>query len=378
MTISSLLDEVVRDLEQHENSVRIRKLLFCACRNHWENNTEALLNINLKDLVGELLDLNSTIDQLSVSLYGVVTNLNRKTEYSLVANTIINHVGKLYDDLDEATQVVAFKPKTRDSLSKYPVPVKEIAKKLEQHENATRIRKMLFCLCKGQWLNDLNKLLSVSLEELIQETYNLYPTIDELSIALYQIVDSLNRKAEYSLIANIIIGQLGQLYDGSDDSTNLNRQQAGIPSTAVRTLANATPPVRGAIVDRPVEIQDTGSKPTLVESTANASPSPTSKTYDPFAVRLEVMKYSNPLRAKILAFSTLHHLFDGKSEAWSNIRTCEFDRLLLDLYDTCETLPDLESQLYETANHLDRPNESLQAASAIVKAMKPFYGNDLK
>jgi hypothetical protein len=368
MASSSLIDEVVEILEQHENALRIRKLMYCTCRHQWENSSEIVQKIRLKDLVQELMDLNSTVDQLSISLYSIVKNLNRKAEYSLVANTIINHVGQLYSEVDDTTHVVAFKPKTRESLAKYLVPVKAVAQNLESHEDAIRIRKMLFCLCQNQWQNDLDQLLNFDLEHLVQETYNLHPSIDELSIALYDIVDSLNRKAEYSLVANIIISQLGQLYKVSDESTNLIEQtqtQAQELSTAVQHSSTLAPQVPEGIADAATDIEN----PSPVAAGVIAQ----GRIYDPFEVRLTVMKYCNPLRAKIVVFSTLYQRFDCHEKDWSSLRTSDFDELILGLYENYATLPQLESKLYETANHLEQPNEYLQAANAVVNAIKPFY-----
>lgn len=365
---SSLIDEVVQALEQHENAVRIRKLIYCTCRQQWENNSDLLKQIPLAELVEELIDLNSTVDQLSTSLYSVVKKLNRKAEYSLLANTIISYVGQLYSEVHEAdaTHIVAFTPKSRDSLNKYPVPVKAIVQSLDSYEDTMRIRKMLYCICHNDWQNDPAVLLRLDLEQLIQETYNLYPSLDELSIALYDIVDSLNRKAEYSLIANVIISQLGQLYQVESDSTHLDETtQAQATDTAVQYFAVTSAQVETAHSEAPTDLEN--------QSATSAETTLPSRVYDPFEVRLAVMKYCNPLRAKIVAFSSLYQRYDSHEKDWSSLRTSDFDELILQLYETYETLAHLESKLYETANQLEQPSEYLQAANAVVKAIKPFY-----
>ncbi|MBE9117359.1 hypothetical protein IQ249_15780 [Lusitaniella coriacea LEGE 07157] len=358
MPVSSQLDEVVQALEQHENSLRIRKMLFCAARNKWENNRDVLLSLNLKHIIQELVDLNSTLDQLTVSLYEIVKHLNRKTAYSLVANTIVSHVGKLYDDDGGSTQIFAFKPQKKLTPVENVIPVKEVAKNIEIHENSTRIRKMLFCICQNRWVNDPEILFSIDLEQLLQETYQLHPTVDSLSLALHNIVDSLNRKAEYASIANEIIHLIRPIYDTGELSGNLLNSQGQPIDTEVR-------PKKTAPVDTPA----VSSPPSESEVKSKQSDPP----YEPFAVRLEVMKYSNPLRAKILAFSVLYHLFDYKGKDWVSLKTSELDDLLVQLYQTYEDLSELETRLCETANHLDDPQESLQAAGAIVQALKPLY-----
>ncbi|MDY7013751.1 MAG: hypothetical protein SVX43_09185 [Cyanobacteriota bacterium] len=369
--MGSSLNEVVRDLEQHERSLRIRKMLFCAARSQWENNRDALLSVPMRDLVEELLDLNSTLDQLSISLYEIVKGVNRQTEYSLVANTIISILGKLYDDSSESTQVVAFKPQKNqdEAIAQSSIRVRKTAQTLNSHSESLRLRKLLYCLGNNQWLNETEPLLAANLEELVQQTYQLHPTLARLSLSLQNIVDSLNRKTEYSAVANSLIDCFEPLYSNDeDDTTHSNQTEPTQPPPATAPPPkNSVPPT--APLSSPVIA--TPSPKSLEE--LNAQLARDSNRYDPFNVRLEVLKYSNPLRAKILTFSILEHPFDYKGKDWSSLRTIELDRLLLDAYQQHQTLSDLEAKLYEMAQTLDDPEESLQAASAIAKAMKPFY-----
>ncbi|WP_206756575.1 hypothetical protein [Oscillatoria sp. FACHB-1406] len=389
----SLLNEVVRDLEQHKNVLRIRKMLFCATRNQWENNREILLAISLRDLVQEVIDLNSTVDQLSISLYEIVKSLNRQTEYLLVANTIISFVGKLYDETEEATQIVAFKPQQYDAIDRSSNSVQSIARSLDTDLESLRIRKLLYCLCNNRWSNEAETVLKVTIGELVERTYQLYPTLSQLALSLQGIVDSLNRKTEYSSVANIIVHNFEQLYDATGGDTLHTAQTTGVQEQTQPQAASAradvkevlaptvplevpiaSPPISGTILPtNPLEAWDASVPFPQDLSELNAQLAKAGNTYDPFAVRLEVIKYSNPLRAKILTFSLLEHKFDYKGKDWSSLRTIELDELLLSAYQKYKTLPELETQLYEIAQTLDDPNESFQAASAIAKALKPFY-----
>jgi hypothetical protein len=373
--VGSSLNEVVRDLEQHNNSLRIRKMLFCAARSQWENDRNSLSSVPMRDLVEEILDLNSTLDQLSVSLYEIVKNVNRQTEYSLVANTIISTVGKLYDESAESTQVVAFKPQNQnEAIAQSSIRVQKTAQSLNSHPESLRIRKLLYCLGNSQWVNETEPLLAANLEDLVQQTYQLHPTLARLSLSLQNVVDSLNRKTEYSAVANILIDCFEPLYNDTEDDTthstqtqNLNTKtevQTRQPPTASRNSVPPTAPLSSPVIATP--------SPKSLEE-LNSQLAQNSNTYDPFSVRLEVLKYSNPLRAKILTFSILEHQFDYKGKDWSSLRTIELDRLLLDAYQKYKTLPELETQLYEVAQKLDDREESLQAAGAIARAMKPYY-----
>ena len=48
MTLSSF-DEIAKYLEQHENAQRIKKLIFFACKNEWENDQDTLDRFKLQE-----------------------------------------------------------------------------------------------------------------------------------------------------------------------------------------------------------------------------------------------------------------------------------------------------------------------------------------
>jgi len=92
-----------------------------------------------------------------------------------------------------------------------------------------------------------------------------------------------------------------------------------------------------------------------------------------FDLRLEIMKYVNPLRAKILIFSVLNDNTQSTNENFAVLRTQELDDLLRDLLTVYKTYPDLEVKLKASAKRLHESSEYIQATSAIVKAIKPIY-----
>ncbi|MEM9542091.1 MAG: hypothetical protein AAGA60_21665 [Cyanobacteria bacterium P01_E01_bin.42] len=444
MSVLVLLDEIASALERESDRIRIRKLIFCACKNRWENNKDTLLNSNLPDLLLELYQNNTTVEKLTESLYKVVQQLNRKAEYSTIANTIIAQLSQLYDETndeatifamidDDATQFMAFSPPSS--------PVSEILRELEGHEEALRIRKLLFCICYGKWENNPQKLLNLNLQNLLEKTQQKYENLNTLSLNLERIINSLNRKQEYAQIGNLIVDRLVALYPDSDRVVSLSIQETTQNTSAQNTAVSDNTVPNTQYTNRNLEeasafVEDNSAfatpSPYIAErswnsnrtideasiatvvskaatsphpqspqkqgnDTTNYTPAPdtdfnpaseavqlprvskgstirdTVKDYDAFEVRLEVMKYSNPLRAKILAFSTLHHKFEITGKEWSSLRTLSFDELLQNLHDNYPNLQALEKPLYETASSLAEPDESTQAAEAIVKAMKPYY-----
>lgn len=220
----------------------------------------------------------------------------------------------------------------------------EVVKNLEEHQNSLRIRKLIYAICKSKWENDANRLNSIKLKELIQELQIANPTLDYLNYSLNKIVKTLNKPGEYASVADVIAEQMTRLYPDKQETT----QQISQPSNLVQ--------------------QSLEYKPNLGWDEASIS-------YDPFELRMEIMKYTNPLRAKVLAYSVAYHLFDFSSQDWLSLKTKELDVLLHKLFDRCKTLKDLEYHLQTVAKNLNPTDEHIQAAGAIYQAMKKYYAS---
>ncbi|MDB9312095.1 hypothetical protein PN462_03200 [Spirulina sp. CS-785/01] len=416
MSVATLLDEIATTLAQHEHQVRIRKLLFCACYNRWENDQSILANLEIESLLFRLYQQHTTLEKITETLYTVVQKLNRKTQYAQLANVIIEQVKPLYDhtpppspdtDNSEATQFLSSETTQFYPQFTPPSPLTNIAQSLDQHEQSLRIRKLLFCACYNQWENNIQPLLQLDLIELLKTLQSRHSSTNELSTTLYNIVGNLNRKVAYSQLANFIIEQLQGLYPTLEaNSTQFLTPQP--PSNTEFTPPNQdnsppSPPspdeMATEVIQNPISSppnlnnpDDTtnytqrnqtaytekttvsqGNQTAAFLQTQLQTHHPSHKAYDPFEIRLEVMKYANPLRAKILSFSTLNHKFETTGNEWSSLRTQSFDQLLRQLYETYREFTYLEQNLYKTAQHLEAPDESQQAAEAIAQAMKPYY-----
>ena len=220
----------------------------------------------------------------------------------------------------------------------------EVVKNLEEQQNCLRIRKLIYAICKNKWENDANKLNSIKLKELLQELQIANPTLDYLKFSLDKLVKTLNKPGEYALVANIIIEQMTRLYPDPEEAT----QQIAVKSN----------PVQESLEYKPNLGWD---EPPI--------------TYDPFELRVEIMKYTNPLRAKILAYSIVYHIFDFSSQDWLSLKTKELDVLLHNLFDRCKSLKNLEYNLQTVAKNLNSTDEYIQAAGAVYQAMKRYYTN---
>ncbi len=228
----------------------------------------------------------------------------------------------------------------------------EVIRNLQQDENSTRIKKLIFGACFNTWENDPNRLEAFQLKDLLQKLVELNPSIDNLKVSLNKVVQTLNKPGEYGLIANVIINYMEKLYENTYQPTQTASNQSNYSGLPAQSVANQTWAVE-------LNANDRQNKP----------------PYDLFEMRLEIMRYTNPLRAKILVFSTLYQQLDINEKDLLIIRAHELDDLLLKLFYFCQTITEMDARLSSTARCLFEADENYQAASAIVQAMKPFYAN---
>jgi len=96
MQAVDILDEVVADLENDDNLLRIKRLLIYASRNVWAKSVDEVVCYGLRQLIEELLASVEEIDTLKKVLGEQVKRLNNRPEYVESADTIIGTIGFLY------------------------------------------------------------------------------------------------------------------------------------------------------------------------------------------------------------------------------------------------------------------------------------------
>jgi len=328
--------EIVRRLEQDANAARIKKLILYACKNWWENDPDRLSVISLQSLVQELRYLNPTLEHLKYKLHLLVGTLSKQEEYLQVATTIIENLTGLYRS---AT------PIEKTTINTNPLDAiggklqNQITKILEQEVHSSRIKKLMIYAARKHWEADPLKIDQAEINRLISELAHQYPTIESLQIGLAAIVKSLNKPIEYAAIANMILREMGKLYSQegeaiSPESTNDLATQAVAPPS-----------------------------------------SQTAPAIELFDMRLEIVKFANPLRAKILLFSLVYYPFTYKEQDWSNLKLYSLEGLLRSVTTVCSSLEDLQSKLEAAAQQLNPPEDYIEVVSVILKSLKPGYAS---
>lgn len=384
--------EVARELGRYTPQLsRIKKLILCACRNRWETDPIALERINLRELVPELHRLAPTSRHLKAYLDNIVHSLSKQTEYAAVSDIILRSFDSLYPQ-----QVSP----SRDRYS-------DVVQELEQDRDLRRIKKLMLCVCQDVWESDPDRLDALNLQDLLRNLLELSPTLQHLTFSLDAVVKTLNKQAEYTRLAQRILDRVSPLYPGnqgvestlispfshpSSDITAIETQIV-TPQSAISSIPLAPQPVPPPLRLEPIgreplpalsvpeplaRPESLGSKPQNAqlpnpELVQSESQPELKEIPDLFDVRLEICKYANPLRAKLLTFSALHYKLAPNDKGWAVIKSHEFNELLSELFQVHETFMDLEFKLYGTARSLEEPDESVRAANAILHAMKPLY-----
>lgn len=88
----------------------------------------------------------------------------------------------------------------------------QMTDELAQDQNLSRIKKLLLYVCTGTWETDPRRLERASLKILIQHLFEISLTFEALQRQLNQAVASLNKAAEYRIVANAILSRFSAVY----------------------------------------------------------------------------------------------------------------------------------------------------------------------
>lgn len=379
----SPLDEVVQNLSQDPNLLRIKKLLIYASQQTWERDPIKIQQADLYPLVQDLRIQYPTRQILEAHLTALVNTLSKVTEYTLVANAALGYLEPLYPAHESL------------AIATSPQDYQQVAAQFEQDANSSRIKKLLFAACTQTWENDPQVLSQHSLVELVQRLHRLTATPQTLDAILTSIVRTLNRQTEYTRVAQTIIYAFAPLYGDLLEIT-----QAGLPapdssSTDETRIHNsiAPPPARSTFGEssarEPVEPPAANLSVPAVAGSPSRLPSQPRLTLDdptPWVnLRLTLMKLSNPLRAKLLLYAVLYEPLPPGLQAWTHLKAYDLDTLLKQVWQQYTSLDTLSAELEKAADLLadlesagDRPaashaNPYQPVASALLRTFQPFY-----
>jgi hypothetical protein len=110
MPAINLLDEVIDELNQNDNVMRIKRLILFTCHDFWVSDPKELQDVDLRELIQELLAVIPSLDKLKLLLNSHVKKLSKPGAYLLAADVIIDTIGQLYTthSSDSSAEVEGF------------------------------------------------------------------------------------------------------------------------------------------------------------------------------------------------------------------------------------------------------------------------------
>lgn len=317
-------------------------------------------------------------------------------------------------------------------------PYAAVARNLERHTEAHRIHKLIYGVCHQTWENDMLRLQSHPLLDLLELLHQKAPSLAYLAVMLNQKAATLNRKLVYMQVAHVICELMRPVYsDGLIPAPATAPPGAGaiaapIPtaqSTASRTQTafseeaaiadDMTTPI--APISDPMMQADSGWD-AIVEGVTQAEWEPAMNCLnrhemtmpeipsellaeglqeqpysgydmgagsaadedaqairdrsDLFELRLYIIRYANPLRAKLILFSSLYHTFDFSSQDWLLLKDATLEDLLRKLFETYHNMDEVDVNLTRAAYAMPNIDPQDATVASLMRAIAPYYPAD--
>ena len=379
----ALLADATQNLQADAQSHRIKKLIFGACQGVWENDRTTLSKFELLPLLEKLCQRYRTLASLEEALKVMVSRLNRKIEYQAVADTILQALHPVY--AQNGLSVEDHEDET--SLAKGQPTHQAIAASLSKEQDQLRIKKLLYAVIHTAWENDPTVLAQHPMDILVAEVHQLAATETDLQHHLERIIKRLNQRSRYTQIA-LIIAEAFQPFYGTSPGVSLPSRPEKTTTTEVGGVEQT-----GIINGEFTSIKENQTAATQFDNKGYLAQEQTVPPSEPvgseidnqqfqarsrdranlFNLRLEIMRYTNPLRAKILLLSTVRSPFTFTQQDWITLKSKTLDDLVQDVFEYCSSYADLESKLIIMSHCVDNTEENTQTVGAILQAMRPFY-----
>lgn len=424
--LEKLIDEVSDDLEMSEDPVRAKKLVCLVCTGILENDLTRLNNFSFVELLEDLYQQYPNIEALKENLVKSVKTIavQKQRQYLIVAKIVFNAASKLYQQIPvsviaEPMSSSQFKPNsqtvsqplaysvnhlvinagsaqliapldasqnnsineplhnsliatthsdqqfsfTEDELSMIDPYLNDdsdiyawVAYSIDTDAQQMRLKKLLLYTYQDVWESDLRQLNSIDWASLLRELVSFMPTFGQLTALIHESVQRVSKPSEYAVIGNLLLSKLEPLYPDRSYEDNLSEVSPAI-----------APPIA------PINNQPNQSNHQNNHQIRSKIPFDPQIAVDLFDLRLELMRFTSSMRAKILLFSVLYYPFDPDRDNWHELRTHGLDGLLRQLFYAYSSYDKAEKSIWQTARSLSEPSAYDQSASYILQAVKTLY-----
>jgi hypothetical protein len=328
----NLLQQVVNYLNNHRESLRIKKMLYCLCTNRWEKDTDYLNSINPQYLIEQIVREHDTLEKLKALLQKLIGTVNKPKQYIDVAKIIYLAIGQLYPEFhqEHAAKSAAPRPATPTPAPTPSYPSQAVLSQPAYTPEPT----------------------SMDVPSSLQRAYAPEPTQAHTSM---DVPSSLQRA---------YAPEPTQAHTSMDVPSSLQRAYAPAPTQQFEPEV----PEDYSVDESAYETYCAPEAPDDLPLDRVEVPD-----YDPFVLRQNVMSYTNPLRAKIILLVMLRPHFNFGSQSAATMREYYLDDLLLEVMKTYPTIEDLEESITYAVEQLIEVEEYGKAATGLLQSLVPLY-----
>ncbi|MBD2187424.1 serine/threonine-protein kinase [Pseudanabaena mucicola] len=399
--INPLIAEVSDDLEMSADPTRAKKLICLVCTGILENDIKRLENFSFVELLQDLYQQYPTIELLKEHLVNAVKTIavQKQRQYLIVAKLVFQLVSKLYKQTEITPKSEAVVPPANNSQvlnepiayavnhlvinadsahlvaplaepqelqeviaeSNHPEPdiYDWVAHQIDIDVHQMRLKRLLLYTYQDVWENDLRNLNSMDWAALLRELVSFLPTFEQLVSMLQEAISRVSKPVEYTAIGNLLLTKLEPLYPDCNSfhgDSSYGYVLEDFYESAV--VANQPEPndLNTNQCDRKIPFD-----PQIVSNL--------------FDLRLELMRFTNAMRAKILLFSILYYPFDCDRDNWHDLRRHTLDDLIRQLFYSYASIDKAESAIRQILRSLNDSNAYEQAASYIIQAIRGLYSH---
>ena len=420
--IDILIENIADDLEMGADSVRAKKLICLVCTGILENDPRRLDNFSFGELLQDLYQQYPTLESLKENLVKSVKTIAvpKQRQYLIVAKIVFNAVSALYKQapIIETPSDNSSQNMSSSQASSVPISYQvsnlvinaasaqivtpsenpqthqnnssEVSNEFSEQELSTsqnyssftedellllndnpsensdiyawvahdidtdaqqmRLKKLLLYTYQDVWESDLRQLNSVHWAALLKELVSFMPTFPQLVSLVQEAVQRVSKPTEYAVIGKMLLAKLERLYA---DSPYMNSEAIAPP---VLPIAQPSPAIANLNIQEPSKV-----------------PFDPQIASDLFDLRLELMRFTNSMRTKILLFSSLYYPFNPDRDNWQDLRTHSLDGLLRQLFYAYPTFDRVEQLLWQTARSLNEASAYEQSVNYILQVIKTLY-----
>lgn len=209
--VAALIDSFYND----PNATRIKKLLFCTCHDSWPSDPQTLEQCSWFDLLQELLERATDLDRLQNALIVVVSHLNKKNAYFILARSLFNRLKILYPDYrdditsmgDRFAQVRQLFDNSQDLFS--------LRLRVSHHSSLSKAKSIVFSAisCRFDYTTqDVNYLNQQDFDDLVRELLFACNSIEDLRFRVFGAASCLDDRENNLKVATLLCGTIASFY----------------------------------------------------------------------------------------------------------------------------------------------------------------------